>query len=296
MKKKHINEQTVFNVIGGATVGLFALACLIPFILIVSGSFSNESEVIKHGYSLLPQGFSLDAYKTVFEAPEKILYGYRNTIFYTTVGTIGGIFFNSITGYVLSRKYFRWRNVFSFLIYFTTLFSGGLVPTYLWMMDMGMKNTIWVMILPGMLSMFNIMIMRNFIATIPDAIAESAQMDGANEFTIFIKLILPLMKPAIATIGLFLALQYWNSWYNCMLYVSDYKLHSLQYYLYMMLNSVEEIKKLMELGATVTADMVPPAETVKLAMTCVATGPILLLYPFVQRYFVKGIMIGAVKG
>ncbi len=297
MKKKiKSREQIGFNLIGGAIVGFVTLACLLPFILIVSGSFSSESEILRNGYSILPRGFSLDAYKTVLEAPEKILYAYRNTIFYTVVGTAVGIFLNAMTGYVLSRKYFDWRNIFSFFIYFTTLFSGGLVPTYLWMMELGMKNTIWIMIFPSMLTMFNIMILRNFIASVPDAIAESAQIDGANEFTIFIRLIFPLIKPAVATVGLFLALQYWNSWYNCMLYVTDYKLQSLQYYLYRMLNSIEEIKMLMEKGANISADMIPPAETVKLAMTCVATGPILLLYPFVQRYFVKGIMIGAVKG
>ncbi len=295
-QKKQPVEQVAFNLIGGLIVGFLAVVCLVPFILIISGSFSSESAIVVNGYSLLPQNVSLDAYHTIFKTPEKILYGYRNTILYTLAGTGCGLFLTAMTGYVLSRKQFPWRNFFSMYFYFTTLFSGGLVPTYLLMISVGLKNTPWIIVVPSLMSVFNILIMRNFISSVPDAIAESAKIDGANEFVIFTRVILPLTKPALATVGLFLALGYWNEWYNCMLYITDYKLFTLQYNLYTMLNDAAEIKKLMEMGANINANMIPPAETVKLAMTCVTTGPILLLYPFVQRYFVKGITVGAVKG
>ncbi len=297
MKKKRLyRDQMLFNIVGGIIVGFFALICLIPFLLIVSGSLSEESRIIQEGYSVLPRGFVLDAYKTILMNPERILLGYRNTIIYTCVGTALGLFITAMSGYVLSRKYFLWRNYFSFFFYFTTLFSGGLVPSYLWNIQLGMKDNPLIIILSGMLSMFNILIMRNFMASVPDAIAESAMIDGANEFTIFTRLMLPLVKPVLATIGLFLALGYWNSWYSCMLYIKDYKYYTLQFNLYNMLNEAAEMKRLLEMGVVTDIDYVPPAETIKLAMTCVVTGPILLLYPFVQRYFVKGITIGAVKG
>lgn len=294
--KMELREKRAFNIIGGLIVGIVSLLCLLPFVLIISGSFSSESEIIKYGYSLLPRGFSLDAYKLVFQSSDRILIAYRNTILYTISGTALGLFLTAMTGYVLNRKDFAWRNFFSFFFYFTTLFSGGLVPGYILMINLGMKNNPLANILPSLLSVFNILIMRNFMNSIPDAITESAKVDGANDFVIFLRLILPLLKPALATVGLFLALTYWNAWYNCMLYINDYKLYTLQYHLYVLLNKAEEIRRMLEMGATVTEMDTPPAETTKLAMTCVATGPIILLYPFVQRYFVKGITIGAVKG
>lgn len=294
--KMELREKRTFNIIGGLIVGIVSLLCLLPFVLIISGSFSSESEIIKYGYSLLPRGFSLDAYKLVFQSSDRILIAYRNTILYTISGTALGLFLTAMTGYVLNRKDFAWRNFFSFFFYFTTLFSGGLVPSYILMINLGMKNNPLANILPSLLSVFNILIMRNFMNSIPDAITESAKVDGANDFVIFLRLILPLLKPALATVGLFLALGYWNAWYNCMLYINDYKLYTLQYHLYVLLNKAEEIRRMLEMGATVTEMDTPPAETTKLAMTCVATGPIILLYPFVQRYFVKGITIGAVKG
>lgn len=294
--KMELREKRAFNIIGGLIVGIVSLLCLLPFVLIISGSFSSESEIIKYGYNLLPRGFSLDAYKLVFQSSDRILIAYRNTILYTIFGTALGLFLTAMTGYVLNRKDFAWRNFFSFFFYFTTLFSGGLVPGYILMINLGMKNNPLANILPSLLSVFNILIMRNFMNSIPDAITESAKVDGANDFVIFLRLILPLLKPALATVGLFLALTYWNAWYNCMLYINDYKLYTLQYHLYVLLNKAEEIRRMLEMGATVTEMDTPPAETTKLAMTCVATGPIILLYPFVQRYFVKGITIGAVKG
>ena len=294
--KMELREKRTFNIVGGLIVGIVAVLCLLPFILVVSGSFSSESEIVKYGYGLLPRKFSLSAYNLVFQSSDRILIAYRNTIIYTIAGTAIGLFLTAMTGYVLNRKDFAWRNIFSFFFYFTTLFSGGLVPGYILMISIGMKNNPLVNVIPALLSVFNILIMRNFMNSIPDAITESAKVDGANDFVIFVRLILPLLKPALATVGLFLALGYWNSWYSCMLYINDYRYFTLQYHLYVLLNKAEEIRRMLEMGAVISDMETPPAETTKLAMTCVATGPIILLYPFVQRYFVKGITIGAVKG
>ena len=293
--KMEVRERRALNVVGGLVVGIVSLLCLLPFVLVISGSFSSQASIVKYGYGLFPREFSLEAYKLVFTVPEHIAIAYRNTILYTAVGTGVGLFLTAMTGYALNRKDFAWRNAFAFFFYFTTLFSGGLVPSYLLMTAMHMKNNPLAIVLPGLLSVFNILIMRNFMNSIPDAITESAKVDGANDMVIFLKLILPLLKPALATIGLFLALGYWNSWYSCMLYISDYRLYTLQYYLYNTLNRAEELRRLIALGVDTGMES-PPSETMKFALTCVATGPIILLYPFVQKYFVKGITIGAVKG
>lgn len=293
--KMEIREHRTLNLVGGLIVGIVSLLCLLPFVLVISGSFSSQSSIVKYGFSLFPREISLDAYKLVFTVPERILLAYRNTILYTVIGTTVGLLLTAMTGYVLNRKDFAWRNIFAFFFYFTTLFSGGLVPSYLLMTTLHMKNNPLAVVLPGLFSVFNILIMRNFMNSIPDAISESAKVDGANDFVIFAKLILPLLKPALATVGLFLALSYWNSWYGCMLYINDYRLYTLQYYLYNTLNKADEIRRLIALGVD-TGTESPPSETMKFALTCVATGPIVLLYPFVQKYFVKGITIGAVKG
>lgn len=293
--KMEIREHRTLNLVGGLIVGIVSLLCLLPFVLVISGSFSSQSSIVKYGFSLFPREFSLDAYKLVFTVPERILLAYRNTILYTVIGTTVGLLLTAMTGYVLNRKDFAWRNIFAFFFYFTTLFSGGLVPSYLLMTALHMKNNPLAVVLPGLFSVFNILIMRNFMNSIPDAISESAKVDGANDFVIFAKLILPLLKPALATVGLFLALSYWNSWYGCMLYINDYRLYTLQYYLYNTLNKADEIRRLITLDVD-TGTESPPSETMKFALTCVATGPIVLLYPFVQKYFVKGITIGAVKG
>jgi putative aldouronate transport system permease protein len=198
--------------------------------------------------------------------------------------------------YVLYRKDFKYRNQLAFFTYFTTLFSGGMVAQYIIIIRyLNLKNTVWILLLGGLFSVFNILILRNFMnGTIPESLVESARIDGANEFTTFIRIVLPLMKPALACIGLFHALNVWNDWTTAMLYISKKSLYPLQYYLYQIMRSAENAASAVTTG--VAADVHAPRETVKLAMIVVATGPIVLLYPFVQKYFVKGITIGAVKG
>lgn len=275
---------------------IVAVAGVLPFIMLLSGSFTSEEYIINHGYSLIPGEFSLTAYKSIFENSKSVINAYGITIFTTAAGTVLAMFMTSMTAYVVHRKDFPYRNKISFFMYFTTLFSGGLTPYYMLMMWMGMKNNILSLILPHLLSVFNIIIVRTFMQSLPHEFVEAAKVDGAGDFKIYTAIILPMVKPVMATIALFVGLSLWNQWYNCMLFISDQSLYTLQYYLYTMLNNATAMKELMT-GTTIdTGSIAIPTESIKLAMTMIAAGPILLLYPFVQKYFVKGITIGGVKG
>lgn len=237
----------------------------------------------------------MESYATIFRSPMAIIRAYGVTIFVTTTGTILSVFLNTMAGYVLQRKDFEWRNKLSFYYFFTTLFSGGLMPWYIMCVKyLHLKDSIWAMILPGIVSVWNILLVKGFMAGIPFEMTESAKIDGAGDFTIFLKLIWPLSKPVIATIGLFTALTYWNDWYNSMLFINSDHLYSLQYQLYKLLNDAKVLRQLAS-EAGIVVDTVP-IESMKMALTVVVTGPIVLLYPFVQRYFIKGLTLGAVKG
>lgn len=288
-------DAMVVQFIGYLFIGFFALICVIPFYLIVIASFTSEASLIRDGYPIFPTGFDLQSYLLCLKNPVSILKAYGTTIGVTAAGTTLAVLLATMTGYVLSRKDFPWRNGFSFFFFFTTLFSGGLVPWYMMCVRyLHMKNTYFALILPLMFSVWNMIIAKTFMNGIPDAISESAKIDGANDITIFIKLILPLSKPLLATLGLFSALAYWNDWYNCMLYVTEEDMFNLQYYLQRMLGSAEAMRIVAEKSGIALPSV--PLEGMKMAMTIIATGPIVLLYPFVQRYFVKGLTIGAVKG
>lgn len=289
-------DRKIFSGIGYVSLSILALLCIFPFILVVSSSLTEETKIVTDGYQFIPTAFSTEAYSILFKYPQEMINAYLVTIGVTVTGTLLGLFLTSMTAYVLCRKDFKWRNKFSFFFFFTTLFSGGLVPWYLLIVNyLNMKDTPMALIVPMMLNVFYIIVMKSFMSSIPEAIIESAKIDGAGDFKIYLRLILPLSKPALATIGLFLALAYWNDWYNALLFISDEKLMPLQYYLYKMLGNMDGMRKaMMGAGAVVTTAI--PTESLKMAMTVVATGPILLAYPFVQRYFVQGLTIGAVKG
>lgn len=288
-------DYLIFAAMGYTLIIVWALVCVIPFVLVLSGSFTDEKAIYKYGYNLIPREFSLSAYKMVFNYPDQVLRAYAVTIGVTVIGTIVGLYLTAMTAYVLSKKELKTRNFFSLYFYFTTLFSGGLVPWYILMIRyLGMRNNFLALILPLLFNVFYIIVMRSFMSTIPDALSESAKIDGANEFTIFMKIVLPLSKPALATIGLFIAIRYWNDWYNAMLFIKKETMYPLQYFLYQLLSSAEFARQAAQLGAIVNEEL--PAESFKLAMTVVATGPIVLLFPFIQKYFIKGLTIGAVKG
>jgi putative aldouronate transport system permease protein len=289
-------DRQIFAAIGYVSLAVLAILCIFPFILIVSSSLTEESAIIKEGFKIFPTVFSTEAYSILFKYPDQMIRAYAVTISVTVLGTILGLFLTSMTAYCLSRRDFKWRNQFSFFFFFTTLFNGGLVPWYLLLVNyLHLKDTLLALIIPLVLNVFYIIVMKSFMNNIPEAITESAKIDGAGDFLIYSRLIIPLSKPALATIGLFIALGYWNDWYNALLFVSNEKLMPLQYYLYKMLGNMDGMRKaMMSSGAVVTTNL--PTEGLKMAMTIVASGPILIAYPFIQKYFVQGLTIGAVKG
>ena len=236
MRKNKIKlsaSSKTFYIICYTVVALMAIICLIPFILLISGSFTSEQWIRFHGYGLIPGEFSTEAYKIIFKTPERIIRAYGVSIFITVVGTILGLLLTSMTAYVISRKDFKYRNKFSFFFYFTTLFSGGMVSTYIYYIQyLHLKDSLLALILPMMFNVFYLLIMRTFVNTIPHVLVESAKIDGAGEWRIFFTIILPLLKSGLATIGLFLALGYWNDWYNAMLYLNTETKYPLQYMLY----------------------------------------------------------------
>ena len=292
-KIKITRDQRIFNWIAYPILTVITVACLVPFWLIVATSFTDNSYIAVHGYQMFPGQWSVAAYQYLFKAPEAILRAYGVTIMITVVGTALGLTCITMAGYVLNRKDFPYRNHVSFYIYFTTLFSGGMVPSYILMVTvLDLQNNYWSVILAGMMTPFLIILMRNFMKSIPDELIEAATIDGANDFQIFVKIIIHLAGPGIATVCLFLALGYWNNWYTPMLYLTKPRMYPLQYYLYNILTSAQSAQ---QSGVSLEGQQFP-GESIKMAMAVVATGPILLLYPYIQKYFVKGITVGAVKG
>lgn len=293
--KKMPKDEMIFRIVGYTFITIFAIACFVPFLIIVASSFTSEEYIIRHGYGLIPKDFSLDSYAAIFKNAGSVLKAYGVTILVTVMGTAIGVFVNTMTGYVLQRKDFAWRNKISFYFFFTTLFSGGLVPWYILCVKyLHLNNNLGALFIPTIVSVWNILLVKGFMAGIPYEITESGKIDGAGDFKIFMKLIMPLSKPVVATIGLFTALTYWNDWYNSMLFINDENLYSLQYLLYKLVGSAQEMRRIMdETGMTMD---IMPIESMKMALTVVVTGPIVLLYPFVQKYFVKGLTVGAVKG
>ncbi|MBE1876081.1 carbohydrate ABC transporter permease [Myceligenerans pegani] len=278
------------------TVTLFATFCTLPFVLILSASLSSETAIMRDGFGLLPKEFTFAAYEYIFRAPRQIIGSYVVTIVMTVSGTAIGLFIIAMTGYALNRRDFPFRNGISFFIYFTTLFSAGLAPTYIWVSRyLELRGSYLAVFLQLLMTPWLIILMKNFMRSIPYEIVESGKVDGAGDFRIFLRLVLPMMKPALATIGLFLALAYWNEWYLSSLYLgSTVEFKPLQYHLYNIINTANALRNSVA-GSNVSITELP-SNTLKMASAVVATGPIVLVYPFVQKYFVSGITVGAVKG
>ncbi len=290
---KAAKSRVIFNIAAVIILGITAIICALPFVMVISGSLSSNTAIIRDGYSIFPREFSFDAYKMIFAFPKVIGRSYVVSIVITLLGTLIGLVIMTMAGYALQCRQLRYANKISFFIYFTTLFSGGLVPWYMLIVNMGLKNNIMALILPMVANAFHILLIRNFMRQLPESLAESAKIDGAGDFLIFVRIVLPLSLPIVATIALFLGLSYWNNWYLASLFTSDQTLWPLQYKLYRILTDGQAMSSM---GAEFFRNAVIPAEPLKLATAVVATGPILLLYPFMQRYFVQGITIGAVKG
>lgn len=285
-----------FHIIKGVLLTLLSILCVLPFIVIVSGSFTDNLTILKEGFSLFPRDFTVEAYKTIFRSPQDIIQAYKMNFYYTFMGTLFGLLVITLTAYVISRKEFKYRNQVSFLIYFTTIFGGGMIPWYLMYANvLNLRGTTLAIWFPALMTPFLVILMRTFITgSVPDAVVESAKIDGAGHWTIFWKIVLPVLGPGLATVGLFQALGYWNDWYRSSMFSTSSETWSLQFYLYDMVNSTQAMRQMAQNVNLDTTDL--PTQSVKLAMAVVATGPVLLFYPFVQRYFVSGITVGAVKG
>lgn len=291
--------EKIFQVIIHICLILITLAAIVPVWVLIAGSVTGEQELILSGYSLIPKSFSLDAYHYLFYKAGDILQAYGITILITVAGTTVSLIITPLLAYPLSRKDFRGRNVISFIVFFTMLFNGGIVPSYImWTQIFHMKNTIGALILPGLLmNGFNVILMKNyFTQNVPPELIEAAKMDGAGEFYIFFRIILPLSLPIMATVGLFVGIGYWNDWTNGLYYISDTNLYSLQNLLNRILQDVQFLSSstLSQAAGGVTAQM--PSVSIRMAISVVGILPIMVLYPFFQKYFVKGIAIGAVKG
>jgi multiple sugar transport system permease protein/putative aldouronate transport system permease protein len=284
-----------FYLITGVFIGLLFLITAYPMILIVSSSFSNRIAVMTGKVILWPVDFSLDGYAAVFKYPD-IFTGYINTIFYTTVGTFINIFVTMIAAYPLSRSGWYGKKLLNFIFIFTMFFSGGMIPAYLQVRNLGLLNTVWAMLLPGALSIYNLIIARTFIQnSIPKELFESAKIDGASEFRSFSSIVLPLSKAVISVLILYYAVGHWNAYFNAFIYLSKREMYPLQIFLREILiaNSIEMNPMLDDEAMAYFLGMY---DLLKYALIVVATAPIICVYPFVQKYFVIGVMIGSVKG
>ncbi|NQX64149.1 carbohydrate ABC transporter permease [Paenibacillus qinlingensis] len=285
--------ERIFDISNSLLLIILSLVTLYPFLYVLIASLSDPAWIVQvRGLLWYPKGLNFEAYRMVFQNPA-IMTGYLNTILYVIVGTSLNILMTSLGAYALSRQDVMWKNPVMFMIVFTMFFSGGLIPTYLLINDLGMVDTRWALLIPTAMSAYNLIIMRTAFQGVPISLEESAKLDGANDFTILFRVILPLSMPVVAVMVLFYGVAHWNSWFSALIYLRTRDLYPLQLILREILitNSTESM--MTGVGGN---DKMPIGETIKYATIIVATAPILFLYPFLQKYFVKGVMIGAIKG
>ena len=292
-----MTESKVFNRASTTILTVMVTLTLLPILLIIIASFTEETSLLQNGYSFIPKAWSFDAYYYIIKQGSVILRAYGVSVLVTVVGTVLSVAITTTLAYPMARTSFRYRNVLSFFVFFTMLFSGGIVPSYImWTNYFHIKNTIWALIVPNYLvPAFNVILVKNFYANnIPGSLIEAAQLDGATEMQIFRKLVFPMARPVVATISLFTGLCYWNDWTNGLYYVDNQKLYSIQLLLMKIMNNIEALKanaNLMGAGAISL-----PGTSVRMAIAFIGILPILIVYPFVQKYLVEGVVIGAVKG
>lgn len=292
MKTTLKNRGWGFRLCNGLVMILVCIVMIYPFIHVLVASVSDPNALIRHrGLLLMPKGFNIGAYKLVFRNPN-ILKGYVNTITYVVVGTSINIVMTVLSAFVLSRRQFLLRRPLMFMAIITMYFSGGMIPLYLQVQKLKLLNTIWAIVLPTAMSTYNLIIMRTAFENVPQSLEESAMLDGANELVTLLRIIVPLAMPTIAVMVLFYSVGIWNSWFNAMIYLQDRTKFPLQ----LILREILIANDTSSMTAGVAGDVVPLAESVKYATIVVATLPVLVIYPFLQKYFVKGVMVGAVKG
>jgi putative aldouronate transport system permease protein len=289
-KNKITKGGRVFKVINGTLLIIIALVCFLPFVNVIASSFASTQEVVSRKFILFPHTFSLDAYRYVLSTPT-LFKSLAVSIGVTGIGTLVSMILTSLMAYGLSRKYLAGRNIINFMVIFTMLFSGGMIPTFLVVKAFGLIDSYWSLILPVAINAFNLIIMRNFFQALPDSLEESAKMDGCSDLGVFLKIMLPLAMPSIATISLFYAVTYWNTYMTAILYIND----STKWPIQVLLRQIVIVSSGMQAEGS-SVDVVPPAQTIKMAVIVIATVPMLIAYPFVQKYFVKGALVGSIKG
>jgi len=296
MKSKKFVSDRFVKIFAYTFITFISFACLYPLLMVLGVSFSDNTAVVQHGYKVIPEIFSLDTYIYLFaHSGKRILKSYGVTIFVTVVGTCGAMLMTSMIAFAISIKSLKYRNTIAYICNFTIIFSAGLIPWYYvctkWY---HLSDSYLGLIIPSLFSVYNMFLMRTYFSEIPDSLYEAARIDGASWFRIYGTLAVPLSKTAMLTVGLMYALGYWNDWWNALMFINDRDKFPLQYYLYNIMSNVNAISS-GRIPAGAAANIKLPAETVKMAVTIITIGPIIFLYPFIQKYFVNGIMTGAVK-
>ena len=294
-----MTEIKSFNRASTIILTVLVIVAMLPILLIVVASFSSETSLIRNGYSFWPESWSLDAYYYMVKQGVMIARAYGVSFFVTIVGTALSVFLTTMLAYPMSRKSFKYRNVLAFFVFFTMLFNGGIVPSYImWTKFFHIKDTIWALIIPNYLvTAFNVILVKNYYQnSIPDSLIEAAQLDGASELKIFFKVMLPLAVPTVATISLFTGICYWNDWTNGLYYINNEKLYSIQQLLMKIMNNIQALRSNSNAALLGTGAVELPGTSIRMAMAVIGILPIMIIYPFVQRYLVKGVVVGAVKG
>lgn len=288
------NESMLFKIFVNTIFILFCLGCILPLILVFGISISDELAIAANGYHIIPKKISFEAYRYIFSGSNSLLSAYKVTIFVTVAGTMLSLLLTSMFAYPLSRKDLKYRNSIALYVFFPMLFNGGLVPFYILVSRyLHLKDSIFVLIIPYLVGSWYVLLMRNYFKTVPDSVIESAKIDGAGEFRIFFRIVLPLSLPALATIGLFTTLAYWNDWWLALLFIEKRSLMPLQYTLQSILLNIEVLINNVK---TRDSAIKIPAETARMAMVILAIGPVIFAYPFYQKYFIKGLTVGSIKG
>lgn len=299
MNKLQSKGERAFVVFSVIALAIIAICAFMPFLLIVISSFTDETALVQNGYSFFPKKWSLDSYQYMFRQAKVIFRAYGVSIGVTAVGTACSLLMTSMLAYPMSRKDFKYRNIFSFIVFFTMLFSGGIVPSYImWTRVFSINNTYLALLLPNyLMSAFNVFLVRNYYTNnVPEALIESAMIDGASELRIFFKIMLPMAVPVSVTVGLFTGLAYWNDWTNALYYIDEPKFFGIQNLLMRMMNNIQFLTSSQGSALSSGLTISLPSNGIRMAMAVTGILPIVILYPFLQKYLIQGVVVGAVKG
>lgn len=290
-KRRHFSTA---NFLISLFILAFTLMCLLPMVLTLMVSITDEVSIMRNGYSFFPEKFSLYAYKLMFQSGSSVMRGYGISIFVTVIGTAGAVLITGLAAYTLANRSVYYRGALGMVFFIPMVFGAGMVPWYLICTMLGLRDNLWALIIPNLLfNPFNLFLVRNFMSGLPDSLRESATIDGANDMVIAFRIYFPLSLPVIATVGLFYGLGYWNDWWNAIMLVDSKRLYPVQYLLLQLKSQISMLKDLQYMAGA--GYVTPPSESLKMATAIITIGPIVLLYPFLQRYYVKGLVVGSVK-